>query len=348
MPEGLAGYFQIFARGLMFDVAAAVFALTPFVLLARAHARLACAHPGCTGRWWCPRSSQAPSRYWCCRSPSGPVLGRVRRPASTSSQWTTCSIRTRSSETSGRGYPVGRILAALALLALSITALPPRAALWQAGRRTARLGALPARWSSPTASRWPAPTASSTATTRAHSAQDAANELAGNGLYEFFFRNRRQRAELRSATTRRCRSRRRWPGARLVPGRRVGRAGARRAWSAMCVATGAGAQAERGSRDGGKAWAPNSWAPTANAGGLTPNLDSLARESLWFSNVYATGNRTVARAGGGWRSRCRPRRASRSCAGRTKRRAVLARQCVRGQGLTACCSPMAATAISTT
>jgi phosphoglycerol transferase MdoB-like AlkP superfamily enzyme len=27
--------------------------------------------------------------------------------------------------------------------------------------------------------------------------------------------------------------------------------------------------------------------------GLTPNLDRLARESLWFSKVYATGNRTV-------------------------------------------------------
>jgi phosphoglycerol transferase MdoB-like AlkP superfamily enzyme len=27
--------------------------------------------------------------------------------------------------------------------------------------------------------------------------------------------------------------------------------------------------------------------------GLTPNLDRLARESLWFSRVYATGNRTV-------------------------------------------------------
>jgi phosphoglycerol transferase MdoB-like AlkP superfamily enzyme len=30
-----------------------------------------------------------------------------------------------------------------------------------------------------------------------------------------------------------------------------------------------------------------------DAKGLTPNLDRLARESLWFSNVYATGNRTV-------------------------------------------------------
>ena len=27
--------------------------------------------------------------------------------------------------------------------------------------------------------------------------------------------------------------------------------------------------------------------------GLTPNLDRLAKESLWFSRVYATGNRTV-------------------------------------------------------
>ena len=27
--------------------------------------------------------------------------------------------------------------------------------------------------------------------------------------------------------------------------------------------------------------------------GLTPHMDALARESLWFSNVYATGNRTV-------------------------------------------------------
>jgi phosphoglycerol transferase MdoB-like AlkP superfamily enzyme len=30
-----------------------------------------------------------------------------------------------------------------------------------------------------------------------------------------------------------------------------------------------------------------------NSKGLTPNLDRLARDSLWFSNVYATGNRTV-------------------------------------------------------
>ena len=30
-----------------------------------------------------------------------------------------------------------------------------------------------------------------------------------------------------------------------------------------------------------------------NPHGLTPNLDRLARESLWFANVYATGNRTV-------------------------------------------------------
>lgn len=30
-----------------------------------------------------------------------------------------------------------------------------------------------------------------------------------------------------------------------------------------------------------------------NANGLTPNLDRLAGESLWFSHVYATGNRTV-------------------------------------------------------
>ena len=30
-----------------------------------------------------------------------------------------------------------------------------------------------------------------------------------------------------------------------------------------------------------------------DARGLTPNLDRLAGESLWFANVYATGNRTV-------------------------------------------------------
>src|SRR6185503_18119209 len=30
-----------------------------------------------------------------------------------------------------------------------------------------------------------------------------------------------------------------------------------------------------------------------NPHGLTPNLDRLSRESLWFSAVYATGNRTV-------------------------------------------------------
>ncbi|HEX7250632.1 MAG TPA: LTA synthase family protein, partial [Burkholderiales bacterium] len=29
------------------------------------------------------------------------------------------------------------------------------------------------------------------------------------------------------------------------------------------------------------------------AGNLTPNLDALAKQSLWFANAYATGNRTV-------------------------------------------------------
>ena len=31
----------------------------------------------------------------------------------------------------------------------------------------------------------------------------------------------------------------------------------------------------------------------SNAVGLTPNLDALAKQSLWFANAYATGNRTV-------------------------------------------------------
>jgi phosphoglycerol transferase MdoB-like AlkP superfamily enzyme len=30
-----------------------------------------------------------------------------------------------------------------------------------------------------------------------------------------------------------------------------------------------------------------------NSRGLTPNLDALSKESLWFANAYATGNRTV-------------------------------------------------------
>ena len=188
-----------------------------------------------------------------------------------------------------QSYPTGKLLVAIALAAAVLTALLARA-LW-------RWSAAPVGWRAALVAVLAMGSLVAGITRfvdgdgKNFSAQDSANELAGNGLFEFFSALRRN--ELRferyyatlpldeaMATVRGAFATARWitPEAggieRFEPG-----GGAERKLNVVLVSVeslGAEFLGAYGDRRG-----------------LTPNLDRLAQESLWFSRVYATGNRTV-------------------------------------------------------
>jgi phosphoglycerol transferase MdoB-like AlkP superfamily enzyme len=186
-------------------------------------------------------------------------------------------------------YPVGLLLGALALAAAGLAMLAGRA-LWRwsaaplGWRRGLGLVALQAVLLA-------ALTAFVDGDLKNRSAHDYANELAGNGLYEFFAANRRNELSMERyyatlplpealATVRRALSPAQWvdPGSesieRLEPGR-----GTERHLNVVLVSV--------------ESLGAEFLGAYGDARGLTPNLDRLARDSLWFANVYATGNRTV-------------------------------------------------------
>jgi phosphoglycerol transferase MdoB-like AlkP superfamily enzyme len=126
------------------------------------------------------------------------------------------------------------------------------------------------------------------------STEDAANDLAGNGAYEFFAANWRNElsydryyatiplpeamARVRAALDANPRV---WLAAAAAEGverRVVAPRPARRLNVVLVSVESLGAEF---------------LGAYGNPKGLTPNLDRLAKESLWFSRVYATGNRTV-------------------------------------------------------
>jgi phosphoglycerol transferase MdoB-like AlkP superfamily enzyme len=182
-----------------------------------------------------------------------------------------------------QSYPVGRVLLALAALAAAIAValrsplmqgaaapLPWRPALATAGACALAVAAT-LRWIDSDAHHF--------------SPREAANELAANGLYEFFAANYRNELsyERHYATV---------PVAEALPfvraslgadgagvERRIRPARAERRLNVVLVSV-ESLGAEFLGRYG-------------SAAGMTPNLDRLAAESLWFSRVYATGNRTV-------------------------------------------------------
>jgi phosphoglycerol transferase MdoB-like AlkP superfamily enzyme len=180
-------------------------------------------------------------------------------------------------------YPVGRVLVALGAAALALTALLRRP-LWRGAgaplgwRRAGAAAALSALAVAGT-SRWVDSDAKN------FSSQDAANDLAGNGLYEFFAANRRNELDYRRnyATVPLEESMALVRAALGAPGEGVERhvvaARAERRLNVVLVSV-ESLGAEFLGRYGNRA-------------GLTPNLDRLAGESLWFSRVFATGNRTV-------------------------------------------------------
>ena len=182
-----------------------------------------------------------------------------------------------------QSYPVGRVLLALAALA-AVIAVAMRNPLmqgaaaplpWRPALATAAACALAVagtlRWIDSDAHHF--------------SPREAANELAANGLYEFFAANYRNELsyERHYATV---------PVAEALSfvrtslgadgtgvERRIRPARAERRLNVVLVSV-ESLGAEFLGRYG-------------NAAGMTPNLDRLAAESLWFSRVYATGNRTV-------------------------------------------------------
>jgi len=188
-----------------------------------------------------------------------------------------------------QSYPVAWVLAALAAVAAGLTALAARRIWRWSGaplRRSTALAAVAAQLAVVAGL-----TAFVDADLKNRSADDAANELAGNGLYELFAANRRNELSFERyyrtlplpealATVRDALSPARWvdpAGAgieRFEPGR-----GAERRLNVVLVSVESLGAEFLGAYGDGR--------------GLTPNLDRLARESLWFSNVYATGNRTV-------------------------------------------------------
>jgi phosphoglycerol transferase MdoB-like AlkP superfamily enzyme len=278
---------QVFLRGVWFDLAAAIFAATPLVLwLALAPTRLA--------RTWLYRGMTVLFFF-------GAVFGLLLLAVAEWLFWEEFGARFNfiavdyllyTHEVLGNiweSYPVGRILAGLALAAAVATALLARR-LWHASG--APLGLRAAVWvliaqtilfgcalTFPDSDQ------------KSFSAHDAANELSGNGLFDFFAAARRNElsyeryyatltlqealAAVRAA----------FPGAKWIEPekggieRPVAASGPARPLNVILVSI--------------ESMGAEFLGAYGNAAGLTPNLDALAKQSLWFANAYATGNRTV-------------------------------------------------------
>ena len=180
-------------------------------------------------------------------------------------------------------YPVGQALLGLLALAATVTLLSRRALWHGAGARlgwrpalvaVAALGIVVAgslRWLD--------------SDFKNFSTSDAANDLAGNGLYELFAANYRNELsyERHYAT--------------LAPNEAMAHVrsalGAQGEGVERHVVSGAPEKRLNVVLVSIESLGAEFLASYGNSKGLTPNLDRLARDSLWFSNVYATGNRTV-------------------------------------------------------
>jgi phosphoglycerol transferase MdoB-like AlkP superfamily enzyme len=284
---GFADVLQVFLRGLLFDLSAAAYLLAlPVLWLALV--------PDALARTGAHRALVLAAFAAC-------AFGLLVLPVAEWLFWDEFGARFNfiavddlvyTHEVLGNiweSYPVGWVLAALAAAALALTALVARL-LWRAAGAPlswrATLGTL-AGLGLALAS--VAGLVDSEA--RNFSARDAANELAGNGLYEFFAANRRNELDFERfyATLplgeALARVRRGFPGAVWVAPeaggieRHVRTAGKERRMHVVLITV--------------ESLGAEFLGAYGNAGGLTPNLDRLARESLWFSDVYATGNRTV-------------------------------------------------------
>jgi phosphoglycerol transferase MdoB-like AlkP superfamily enzyme len=281
LPAGLGGWVQIFAVGLGFDLVAASYVVAPMVLwlalvpdrMARSSAHralsvllFAAAAYGCVllavSEWlfWDEFGSRFNFIAVDYLLYTHEVLGNI---------W--------------QSYPVGRVLIALLVAAAGFA--------WMLRRPLWRHSGAPLDWRTSVIvlAAWGTAAAGTVrwidSDAKNFSAQDAANELAGNGLYEFFAANYRNELnyERHYAT---IPVQEAMDFVRTALGadgegveRHVVSPGPERRLNVILVSVESLGAEFLGSY--------------GNAGGLTPNLDRLAGESLWFSSVYATGNRTV-------------------------------------------------------
>ncbi len=284
---GPSALLQIFGRGLWFDLAAAAFAITPMVLwLALAPGRLA--------RTWVYRGVTLAAFFGAC-------FGLLVLAVAEWLFWEEFGARFNfiavdyllyTQEVIGNiweSYPVGRILLVLALVAGGATALLARR-LWHAsgaplGWRAALGVLLVQGLLVGCALRF------ADSDQKNFSAQDTANELAGDGLFDFFAALRRNELSFERyyatlplgealGTVRAAFPNEEWiePEQGGMERPVVARGPARRLNVVLVSIESMGAEFLGAYGD---------------KRGLTPNMDALARESLWFANAYATGNRTV-------------------------------------------------------
>ena len=290
-PEGAAldsgDLVRGFAYGFGFDLAATAFALTPFVLwLALAPDRLA--------RTWIYRAA---SIAWFCIACFVFFFTAVAEwlfweEFGARFNFIAVDYLLYTHEVVGniwQSYPTGKLLIALALAAAAVTAL--------LARRIWRWSAAPFGWRPALVAILVLATFLGGVTqfvdsdTKNFSKGDSANELAGSGLYEFFSALRRNELSFERyyatlpiadalATVRGGFADTPWikpeDGGveRLEPGR-----GAERRMNVVLVSV--------------ESLGAEFLGAYGDQRGLTPNLNRLAKESLWFSRVYATGNRTV-------------------------------------------------------
>jgi phosphoglycerol transferase MdoB-like AlkP superfamily enzyme len=276
-----------FALGLGFDLITATYALAPFVLwLALAPARLAGTriYRAATVAWFfagCFAALLLAVSEWLFWEEFGGRFNFIAVDYLLYTHEVLANI--------WQSYPTGKLLIVLALAAAGLTAVLARW-IW-------RWSAAPAGWRAALLAVCTLACLAGGATrfvdsdTKNLSARDTANELAGNGLYEFFSALRRNELSFERhyatvplddalATVRGSFASARWvkPEAGGVERLEPGRGGEKKLNVVLISVESLGAEFLGAYGD---------------ARGLTPNLDRLARESLWFSRVYATGNRTV-------------------------------------------------------
>jgi phosphoglycerol transferase MdoB-like AlkP superfamily enzyme len=278
---GLADWMHVFATGLAFDVIAACYLLAPFVLwLALVPNRIA---------------RSLPHRMLAVGGFAMIVFGALLLACSEWLFWDEFSSRFNfiavdyllySHEVLGniwQSYPVGRVLLALAAVALGLTLTIRRPIAAQAAAPLSWRAALlvVAAWSAVFAGtlQWVDSDA------RNFSASDNANDLAGNGVYEFFAANRRNELgyDRHYATI---------PIGEALPWVRTALGAQQNGVERLIVP-------KRPERHLNvvlvsiESLGAEFLGSYGNPKGLTPNLDRLAPQSLWFTKVYATGNRTV-------------------------------------------------------
>jgi len=284
---GIGDLVRSFALGLAFDLVAAAYALTPFVLwLALAPERLARTwiYRVASIAWFsivCFAAFFIAVAEWLFWDEFGARFNFIAVDYLLYTHEVVANI--------WQSYPTGKLLIALALAAAAVTAL--------LARRIWRWSGAPAGWrfglgaAAAQVALVVVLAAVVNSDLKNRSAQDAANELAGNGLHEFFAAARRNELSferyyatlpladaldtLRSA----------FPGTRWIKPedggveRFVRGLGTERKKNVILVSV--------------ESLGAEFLGAYGDKRGLTPNLDRLAKESLWFSRVYATGNRTV-------------------------------------------------------